>query len=102
MLCNLPIAIGASGVSSHYGSISPSVTCGNVRNRWGRWAALHLRNGQLVAVNFYLGLHPLHECLATQIDLLLQSLPNALSNTIRNKLLIALPGFLAHRIELTQ
>ncbi len=102
ILRNLPITIGAGGVSIHNSSIPLSVMCGNVPKRWRGWSALRLRNGQRVAFNFRLGLHTLHECLITQIDLLAQSLPNAPSDTVLNKLLIVLTGLLPLGSELTQ
>ena len=101
MLRNLPITIGAGSVSSSNRDIPSSMTGGNVHKRGCGWSALRLGNAQRVTLNLRVSLHPLHEYVATQIDLLAQSLPKALPHSVQNKAPIVLAGCLALSPELT-
>ena len=78
MLRNLPITLSAGSVSSSNSDIPSSMTGTNVHKRGCWWSALRLGNAQRVTLILHFSLHPLHECVATQIDLLAQSLPKAI------------------------
>jgi hypothetical protein len=99
---DFPITIGTGSVYRQDGDIPIAMTYGNSGKLWRWWSPLRLRNAQRVTFNLHLGLDPLHECFATQKDLLSKSFPDALPYTFEKKMPIVPAGFVALSPERAQ
>jgi hypothetical protein len=93
MLSDLLVTVGTSSVSGHDSGISLTMMCRDLGESVWRWSALRLGNCHGITLDMCLGLHSLHERLVSQVDLLTQPLPNALSNAIEHKALETTTGF---------
>ncbi len=70
------------------------------RRRW--WTAMCLGNRQRIAPHLHPGLHLLHECLASEIDLLSQPVPNTLFPTFGDEFPVSSDSLFPDFAELTR